>query len=222
VRVDREDVARLLAASPEERRAILVAESGLPGPRANLPLAHAAAEVLDPAEARVWVRGDEEYLALCAAIALAEHADPAALDAAKDPRWRVREGVAQGLQRLAERDPMGFSEVLDHWRDEADLLVQRARAAAVCEPSLLTDRALAELALEVCREATAALKAAPDREAEGFRVLRQALGYCWSVAVAADPARGLAAYRDLEADPDPDVRWIAGTNRTKARLARLL
>jgi hypothetical protein len=222
VQVRREDVARLRAADPEERRAILLAESGLPGPRANLPLAHAAAEVLEPQEARRWARGDAEYLALCGAIALAAHADPEAVLAAKDPRWRVREGVAQGLQTLAARDPMGFSEVLDAWRDDPDPLVQRARAAAVCEPPLLKDLALAGLALEVCREATAALRAAGDRRSEGVRVLRQALGWCWSVAVAADPARGLEAFRMLEADPDPDVRWVERENRRKVRLQRLL
>jgi hypothetical protein len=222
MQVRREDVARLRAATAEERRAILVTESGLPGPRANLPLAHAAAEVLDLREARAWMRGDQEYLALCGALALAAHADPDAVLAARDPRWRVREGVALGLQRLAERDPMGFSEVLDAWRGDPDPLVQRARAAAVCEPALLRDPTLAALALEVCWEATAVLRASPDRGSEGVRVLRQTLGYCWSVAVAADPAHGLEAFRELEADPDPDVRWIAGTNRTKARLIRLL
>lgn len=222
MQVRREDVARLRAASAEERRAILLAESGLPGPRANLPLAHAAAEVLELREARSWVRGAEEYLALCGAIALAEHADPEAVLAARDSRWRVREGVAQGLQRLAERDPMGFSEVIDAWRTEDDPLVQRARAAAVCEPPLLEDPTLAALALEVCREATAVLRASADRRSEGIRVLRQALGYCWSVAVAADPAYGLEAFRELAADPDPDVQWIVRENRTKARLSRLL
>ncbi len=222
MQVRREDVARLRAATPEERRAILTAESGLPGPRADLPLAHAAAEVLEAHEARSWARGPDEYLALCGAIALAEHADPEAVLAARDSRWRVREGVAQGLQRLASRDPMGFSEVLDGWRGEDDPLVQRARVAAVCEPPLLQDPTLAALALEVCREATAVLRASADRRSEGIRVLRQALGYCWSVAVAADPAHGLEAFRELEADPDPDVRWIARENRTKERLQRLL
>ena len=66
------------------------------------------------------------------------------------------------------------------------------------------------------------LRASPDRGSEGIRVLRQTLGYCWSVAVAADPAHGLEAFRELEADRDPDVQWIARENRTKARLLRLL
>ena len=55
-----------------------------------------------------------------------------------------------------------------------------------------------------------------------MRVLRQSLGYCWSVAVAADPGSGLPAFAALAEDTDPDVRWVVRSNRTKARLAKLL
>jgi hypothetical protein len=229
MRVRGEDVARLRAATPLARREVLLAGSGLPGPRANLPLALAAAEVLDVREARAWVRGEvpsagsgqREYLALCGAAAVALRTDREALRAARDRRWRVREGVALGLQRLAERDPMGFSEALDAWRGEPDPLVQRARVAAVCEPTLLADPTLAALAIEVCAEATATLQAAPDRRAEAVRVLRQTLGSGWGEAVAADPVHGLPAFRALEHDEDPDVAWIVWANRAKPRFVRL-
>ena len=55
-----------------------------------------------------------------------------------------------------------------------------------------------------------------------MRTLRQALGYCWSVAVAADPEHGLPRFLALSASPDPDVAWVVRENRRKARLARLL
>jgi hypothetical protein len=48
------------------------------------------------------------------------------------------------------------------------------------------------------------------------------LGYGWSVAIAALPADGLAAFRRLGTSVDPDVVWIVRENRKKARLARLL
>jgi len=57
---------------------------------------------------------------------------------------------------------------------------------------------------------------------EAIRVLRQALGYCWSVAVAANPGPGLPLFHSLEADPDPDIAWIVRQNRKKARLKSLL
>ena len=47
------------------------------------------------------------------------------------------------------------------------------------------------------------------------------LGYCWSVAVAADPVTGLAAFAALDAS-DPDVAWVIAENRKKKRLAALL
>jgi hypothetical protein len=74
-----------------------------------------------------------------------------------------------------------------------------------------------------CARATANLLALPaaQRRTPEARTLRQALGYCWSVAVAADPVPGLPAFLALEED-DPDLAWIVRTNRTKSRLRRLL
>ena len=46
--------------------------------------------------------------------------------------------------------------------------------------------------MDLCAVATSALAARPrtQRLANDVRALRQALGCCWSVAVAADPAAG--------------------------------
>jgi hypothetical protein len=60
------------------------------------------------------------------------------------------------------------------------------------------------------------------RRSDEVRSLRQALGYCWSVAVAADPRSGLTRFTALESSDDADVRWIARENAKKARLAKLL
>jgi len=99
-----------------------------------------------------------------------------------------------------------------------DPLVQRAAIAALCEPRLLNDPVTGAAALDACTVATAALLARPTRD----RVLRQALGYCWSVAIAASPGRGLAQFRELQDSPDPDAQWIVRENSKKARLSRLL
>ena len=50
-------------------------------------------------------------------------------------------------------------------------------------------------------------------------MLRQAPGYGWSVAVAADVQLGLPAFERWLADENPDVRWIVRQNLAKARLA---
>jgi hypothetical protein len=87
--------------------AYLVAHSGLPGPRANLTLAQDAADSASVATARRWLASSHEYLALCGAIAIGRHIAsgrtelwPQLKTAANDARWRVREGVAMGLQRI--------------------------------------------------------------------------------------------------------------------------
>lgn len=73
----------------------------------------------------------------------------------------------------------------------------------------------------LCAAVTASLAARTERRAPAVRTLRQALGYCWSVAVAADPADGLPAFRALSTSDDPDVLWIHRENAKKARIASL-
>jgi len=54
------------------------------------------------------------------------------------------------------------------------------------------------------------------------RALRQALGYCWSVAVVGDPAAGVPRFAALRGSSDPDVAWVVRENEKKARLRRVL
>jgi hypothetical protein len=72
--------------------------------------------------------------------------------------------------------------------------------------------------------ATASIEALPAaaRRDPDVRTLRQALGYCWSVAVAGAPDEGLPLFLALGPSADPDVAWIDRSNRGKARLRRLL
>jgi hypothetical protein len=143
---------------------------------------------------------------------------------ASDQRWRVREGAAMALQRLGDADLPRLWELAAAWAADEDPLVQRAAVAGVCEPRLLRSPDGARLAVDLCATATTALAARPptERRATDVRVLRQALGYCWSVAVAADPAAGLPRFAALGSDRDPDVAWIVRENHRKARLIRVL
>jgi hypothetical protein len=113
---------------------------------------------------------------------------------------------------------------VDRWAADPDPLVQRAAVAGICEPRLLEAREGAACALVTCQVVTASLvdRPAGTRRDPDVRVLRQALGYCWSVAVAADPERGLPAFHELAASSDTDVAWIVRENGRKKRLARLL
>lgn len=206
----------------------LTQHSGLPGPRANLTLVQAAATVADADLVADLLRDGGEYTAMCAAAALGRRSDDPTCEAqarelAADERWRVREGVVLGLQLLADVTPGALSDIARRWSDDPGLLVQRAAVAAVCEPRLLRDADAAAGAVDVCRRCTEHLVALPagQRARPDARTLRQALGYCWSIAVAADPGPGLAAFRSLPTQ-DRDVAWVVRQNAGKKRLAALL
>ncbi len=54
-----------------------------------------------------------------------------------------------------------------------------------------------------------------------FKTLRQGLGYCWSVVVAALPAQGKGTMERWLSSTDKDVRWIMKENLKKKRLVRM-
>lgn len=216
----------------EEWPGYLTDHSGLPGPRGNIELGQAVADEASPECLDALVATDDEYLVFCGVVGLGRLLAERQADAvvqrlrshAGDPRWRVREAVAMALQRLGDRDLPRLLALAAEWAADENPLVQRAAAAGLCEPRLLQSPEAASAAVDVCDRATRALAALPreSRRDEDVRVLRKGLGYCWSVAVAADPAHGLPRFRALASCADPDVDWIVRENSRKARLARLL
>ncbi len=222
----------LSALDRESRLPFLLEHSGLPGPRANLELVEAVADIGDLRTFESLVDSGEEYLALCGVVGLGQvlasgpspKLESALRSCARDARWRIREGVAIALQRVGDADPARLRQLTAGWAADPDPLVQRAAVAGMCEPRLLVTADNATHALGLCRDVTDSLAARPaaERTTEPVRTLRKALGYCWSVAVAADPTAGLPMFTVLSASEDGDVQWIARENRKKSRLARLL
>ncbi len=228
--------------SPAQMEARLLERSGLPGPRGNLELLAAAVDVATPEQLAAWASLDAaiaptgttmEYLPVVGTAGLGrlvlEGADRVERDRlvsqlaehARDPRWRVREGVAMALQRVGSVDMPSVLDVTRTWAASTDRLLQRAVVAGLCEPALLRDSAVAEAVVQTLDRITATLPGAADRRSEPFRVLRQALGYGWSVAAVAAPAAGRAAMERWFAGTDPDVRWVMRENLKKTRLARM-
>ena len=222
--------AHLRELPPAHWPGYLSENSGLPGPRGNLSLLDAVGDVADASTLDALIATDDEYLVACGVAglgALTRADDPVALDRlrgfASDARWRVREAVAMALQRLGDADLSGLASVALEWSVDPSPLVRRAAVAGICEPRLLADPGMAATAIRACGIATGALVAdGDDVDRESRRVLRQALGYCWSVAVAADPEPGLPAFDALRASSNPDVQWIVRENLRKKRLALLL
>lgn len=218
-------------------RTYLTTHSGLPGPRANLELMQAFAETAPPELVRELAADDDVYLRCCGTVGLGrlyleadddERAGPLRelTRLATDDSWRVREATAMAAQRIGDGDPSAVRTLAGAWASDPDPLIARAGIAALCEPRLLKDPLTAAAALTACRSATATLLAVPatHRRDEPIRVLRQALGYCWSVAVAGDPDQGLRVFEDLRqrATDDRDLAWVVTSNEGKQRLRRLL
>lgn len=225
------DTYRAVLAGLDEWMPYLNANSGLPGPRGNLELVAACAEEATADRARGLIDSGDEFATVCGLVALGRHLgggetklEPVLHEYASDPRWRVREGVAMALQRAADEDPAGTFAIAENWVMDDDPLVRRAAVAAVCEPRLLRLPEFAVRALALVDRATESLAQTPqtDRRSPAVRVLRKALGYGWSVAIAALPEAGLAAFRALESSDDRDVCWVVAENRKKARFKRLM
>jgi hypothetical protein len=214
----------------------LLQESGLPGRRANLELARAVAEEGDQALFERYVTIDaekaptnspHEFLAFCGVLGLGKllaRGDRSVLlklrRHASDARWRIREAVAMALQRLGQADMDALLQEMEDW-SQGSYLEQRAAVAALCEPSQLREASQVESVLDILDRVTTSMQEAVDRRNEEFRVLRKGLGYCWSVAVAADPEAGKKRMERWFPSEDPDVRWVMKENLRKKRLARM-
>jgi hypothetical protein len=132
----------------------------------------------------------------------------------------MREGVAMALQRWGEADMPAVLGEMQSW-SRGSWLEQRAAAAALCEPRLLQRAEDASQVLKMLDWITAAIESAQDRKNADFKILRQGMAYCWSVAVAALPAEGRHCMELWLACADKDVRWIMKENLKKNRLQRM-
>ena len=101
------------------------------------------------------------------------------------------------------------------------LLEKRAAAAALCEPCLLGDERQAEKVLQILDEITSSLGDVEERKSENIKALRKGLGYCWSVAVVANPGAGKPLMEKWMGSNDKDIVWIMKENLKKKRLARM-
>lgn len=215
---------------------ILLENSRLPGPRANLELAYAVAELGTEEQFLRWAALDplaapgdkpEGFLAVCGVMGLGYLAArgnlshlPLLREMANDPRWRVREAVALGLQKYGESSLDDLLENMEEWAG-GSLLERRAVVATLCEPALLSDSDYASRVIELLDRITSGLLGEPERRAEEFKVLRKALGYGWSVAVVAHPKEGKPRFERWVASEDADIRWMVRENLKKKRLLKM-
>jgi hypothetical protein len=207
-------------------------ESGLPGPRGNLELAHAVAEEgrKQQFEQLLSFQAEENtpevFLIFCGVVGLGGLAatDPKLFDRlrdyASDPRWRIREAVATGLQLAGDQDMGLLLREMQKW-SKGNWYEKRAAAATLSEPRLLKQPKHAKQVLQILDQITNSMEQADGAKDESFKVLRQGMGYCWSVAVAALPEVGKPMLEKWLKSRDQEVRWMMKENLKKNRLIKM-
>ena len=209
----------------------LLKESGLPGPRGNLELAYAVAEEGSKEQFEKLLafqakeNTPEVFLVFCGIVGLGELAanETKLFDQlrsyASDERWRIREAVATGLQLAGDQDMQLLLQEMQKW-SEGNWYEKRAAAAALAEPRLLKEPRVVKQVLQILDKITASMESADNPKDGAFKVLRQGMGYCWSVAVAALPEAGKPIIGKWLTSESKDVHWIIKENLKKNRLVK--
>jgi len=227
----------------------LVSNSNLPSPRGNLEFARAFVEVIEvyysKSPERIWalcikainissdqapVNDPKEFLPFCGACAIGAigSVSPTYFDQAlfhlkelaHDSRWRTREAVAMGVQKLLERKPKKTLKALEGWIENSCWLTMRAVVAGVAEPLLLRNEQIARKALEFHKKIFAKILITRERKSSEFRTLRKGLGYTLSVVICALPKEAFAYIYQLVDSQDMDILWIVKQNLGKNRLIK--
>lgn len=228
---------------------ILITNCGIPGKRANLELAYAFADCFEESqEDKIW-EAIQRWLGTCQLDALSD--DPSeflpfcALQAmgtfyikadddkrnqimkdyksfANDARWRIREAVAMGLQRIGEKDWSIIESELIKWMKECSYLEQRAIIAALAHPPILTDKRNVKFCLDTTEAILNKVHISDIkiRKSEDFRVLKKGLEYAISVFVEKLPEEGFSLLERWAAKEDKDINRIIKVNLGKKRLTR--
>lgn len=210
----------------------LLKESGLPGPRGNLELAYAVAEEgsKEQFEKLLSFRAKENtpevFLVFCGIVGLGKLAasETKLFDRLRgyssDKRWRIREAVATGLQLAGDQNMELLLKEMRKW-SEGNWYEKRAAAAALAEPRLLKEARHVKRVLQILDKITESIESNDNQKDEAFKVLRQAMGYCWSVAVAALPESGKPIFETRLNSQSKDVRWAMKENLKKNRLVKM-
>ncbi len=216
--------------------AFLQRESNLPGPRANLELVQAVADlgermlferyiVISPIQAPE--NTPMEMLPICGTVGLGrllaegDHTVLSLLrNLSKDPRWRIREGVVLALERWGKADFDALSAEMKNWI-RGNLYEKRAAVAALAHPQFLREQSLSKEILDLFDAVTQSLLDFPNKKDDGFRILRQTLGYGWSVIIVAYPQTGIPYFERWAQSKDGDIQWLLRSNLSKQRLIRV-
>lgn len=210
--------------------------SNLPGPRANLELLYKFIECasVKEVEACLQVKSSnlqntaDEFVLACGVAAgvylSLDESQPFSFDFilyANHESWRVRESVCIGFQKSIKKvSSQEFVHILEPLKTGTDLEL-RTYFATVSEPALLNGYIDSNRILDDLYKVTLTKFKHDQKLNEAEKVLRKALGYCWSVVLCGKDAdrtkfEQLMAYKTCK-----HIRWIIIENLKKNRLLKM-
>ena len=228
----------------------LVANSNLPGPRANLEMTYAFADYFDTwkpnnshweflcrllniGNAEAPTDNPREILPFCAIQAFGtlylqvdEAKRAQILDALKsemnDKRWRMREAIAMSFQRIAERDFQVVKDLFSSLYHGSNFLEKRAFVAALAHPPILKEKENVLFCLKISEDILNEIVILDEssRKIEDFTVLSKGLEYAISVFVENLPKEGFGILERFASVGQKDVKRILKANLGKARLKK--
>jgi hypothetical protein len=215
----------------EKLEKFIIKNSNLPGPRGNLELAFAFAEIYDDfgtlqgwlkiTEYQADVNNPKSFLAFCSAVCLGKiytkRKDKKIITILKklanDGRWRMREAVAFGFQNIGENNFDELKEIFSDWITKSNNLEKRAILVSLAHPPVLN-----EDSANFCFEITDIVLKQMDRD-NNFDVLRKGLEFTISVFAAANPKLGFSFIKKW-IGKDKIIDKIMKENLKKNRLVR--
>jgi hypothetical protein len=206
--------------------------SGLPGPRGNLELAHTVAEAGNQNQFEHFLTFDgkentpEGFVLFCGIVGVGKLAarQPELFNRvrkyATDTRWRIREAVPTGLQLTGDQDMDLLVREMKEW-SKGNWYEKRAAAATLAEPRLLKQPKHAKQVQQILDRITASMETGNGSKDESYKILRQGMGYCWSVAIVALPEVGKPLMEKWLDSQDKDIRGMMKENLKKNRLIKM-
>jgi hypothetical protein len=222
---------KLIIDDPIKLEQFVVENSNLPGPRANLELAFALSEVFENmgvlakwAEIEVDRADDNDprsFLPFCSAVCLGslytktkdEEIVRILKKMANDDRWRIREAVAFGFQRIGEDNLSELKRIFSEWIEKSNNREKRAILVSLAHPKIL-DRDKSLVRFEFLEKVFKNMERDDD-----FEILKKGLEFTLSVYTAANPEYGFS-FMEKWIGKDKVIDDIIKANLKKNRLLK--
>ena len=209
----------------------LIENSNLPGPRANLELLFAMAEVFKNVDvlkrwaeidaAQADVNDPRSFLPLCSAVCLGrlytakknEEFINILKKMARDDRWRMREAAAFAFQLIGEANFLELKKIFSEWIGKSDNREKRAILVSLAHPKML-DRHTSVFCFEILDYILDNMKRDDD-----FEILNKGLNFALSVFTAAHPDFGFS-FMEKRIGKEKAIDEILKSNLKKNRILK--